>query len=133
VALDDGLLVPVIKDADRRGFADLAKTIDDLATRARTKKLVPEDVQGGTFTLNNTGANGSLASAPIINQPQAAILTTEAIVRKPVVVGDGIAIRHMMNMCLSFDHRVIDGKQAGDFMGFIRERIEGWTPASIRM
>jgi pyruvate/2-oxoglutarate dehydrogenase complex dihydrolipoamide acyltransferase (E2) component len=133
VALDEGLLVPVIRDADQRGFVDLARAIDDLATRARTKRLSPEEVQGGTFTLNNTGANGSFASQPIINQPQAAILTTEAVMRRPVVVGDGIAIRHMMNMCLSFDHRICDGRTVGDFMAFIKERIESWTPASIRM
>ncbi len=80
-----------------------------------------------------TGATGSIASQPIINQPQAAILTTEAIVRRPVVIGEGIAVRHIMNMCLSFDHRIIDGMTAGRFLGFIEERLEGWTPASIRM
>ncbi|HYZ03115.1 MAG TPA: dihydrolipoamide acetyltransferase family protein [Candidatus Binatia bacterium] len=134
VAVPDGLLVPVIHGADQLGFADLARAIDDLSTRARTKRLRPEDVQGGTFTLNNTGANGSIASGPIINQPQAAILTTERIVKRPVVVGeDGIAVRPIMNMCMSFDHRVIDGKTAGDFVNFVKDALERWTPASIRM
>jgi 2-oxoisovalerate dehydrogenase E2 component (dihydrolipoyl transacylase) len=135
VAVPDGLLVPVIHDADQLGFADLARAIDDLSTRARTRRLRPEDVQGGTFTLNNTGANGSVASGPIINQPQAAILTTEKIMKRPVVVGedDGIAVRQIMNMCMSFDHRVIDGKTAGDFVNFVKDGLERWTPASIRM
>jgi 2-oxoisovalerate dehydrogenase E2 component (dihydrolipoyl transacylase) len=133
VAVPDGLLVPVVRDADRLGFADLARAIADLAERARTKRLKPDEVAGGTFTLNNTGATGSIASQPIINQPQAAILTTEAIVRRPVVIGEGIAVRHMMNMCLSFDHRIIDGMTAGRFLGFVKEHLEGWTPASIRM
>jgi 2-oxoisovalerate dehydrogenase E2 component (dihydrolipoyl transacylase) len=93
--------------------------------------LRPEDVQGGTFTLNNTGATGSIASQPIINQPQAAILTTELIVRRPVVLGDGIAIRHMMNMCLSFDHRIFDGRTAGLFMNAIKRRLEEWHSDDI--
>lgn len=134
VAVPEGLLVPVIHDADRLGFADLARAIDDLSSRARSRRLRPEDVQGGTFTLNNTGANGSIASGPIINQPQAAILTTERITKRPVVVGeDGIAVRPIMNMCMSFDHRVIDGKTAGDFVNFVKDALERWTPASIRM
>lgn len=133
VAIPDGLIVPVVRDADRLGFTDLTRAINDLVDRARSKQLKPDDVAGGTFTLNNTGATGSVASQPIINQPQAAILTTETIVRRPVVIGDGIAIRHMMNMCLSFDHRIIDGMTAGQFLGFIKQRLESWSPASIRM
>jgi len=133
VAVPDGLIVPVIKDADRLGFSDLARAISDLATRARGKQLKPADVQGGTFTLNNTGATGSVASQPIINQPQAAILTTESIVRRPVVIGEGIAVRHMMNMCLSFDHRIIDGMTSGQFLAHVKKRLESWTPASIRI
>ncbi len=133
VAVPDGLIVPVVRDADRLGFTDLTRAIGDLVERARSRQLRPDDVAGGTFTLNNTGATGSIASQPIINQPQAAILTTESIVRRPVVIGDGIAIRHMMNMCLSFDHRIIDGQTAGGFMIFIKRRLEGWTPASIRL
>lgn len=133
VAIPDGLIVPVVRDADRLGFTDLARAIHDKVERARTRQLKPEDVQGGTFTLNNTGATGSIASQPIINQPQAAILTTESIVRRPVVIGEGIAVRHMMNMCLSFDHRIIDGLTAGQFMNFVKAGLESWTPASIRV
>jgi 2-oxoisovalerate dehydrogenase E2 component (dihydrolipoyl transacylase) len=133
VAVPDGLIVPVVRDADRLGFTDLTRSINDLADRARNKQLKPDEVAGGTFTLNNTGATGSIASQPIINQPQAAILTTESIVRRPVVIGDGIAIRHMMNMCLSFDHRIIDGRTAGEFLLFIKQRLEDWNPSSIRL
>ncbi len=133
VAIPDGLIVPVVRDADRLGFTDLARAINDLVDRARSKQLKPDDVAGGTFTLNNTGATGSVASQPIINQPQAAILTTESILRRPVVIGDGVAIRHMMNMCLSFDHRIIDGMTAGQFLGFVKQRLESWSPSSIRI
>jgi 2-oxoisovalerate dehydrogenase E2 component (dihydrolipoyl transacylase) len=133
VSIPDGLIVPVVKDADQRGFTELVRALNDLIERARNKQLKPEDVQGGTFTLNNTGATGSVASQPIINQPQAAILTTESIVKRPVVVGDAIAIRHIMNMCLSFDHRIIDGMMAGQFLGAIKKRLEEWTPGSIQL
>jgi 2-oxoisovalerate dehydrogenase E2 component (dihydrolipoyl transacylase) len=133
VSIPDGLIVPVLKDADQRGFTDLVRSLNDLIERARNKQLKPDDVQGGTFTLNNTGATGSVASQPIINQPQAAILTTESIVRRPVVIGDGIAVRHMMNMCLSFDHRIIDGMMAGQFLAYNKKRLEEWTAASIRL
>jgi 2-oxoisovalerate dehydrogenase E2 component (dihydrolipoyl transacylase) len=133
VSIPDGLIVPVVRDADRLGFTDLVRVVNDLIERARNKQLKPDDVQGGTFTLNNTGATGSVASQPIINQPQAAILTTETIVKRPVVIDDAIAIRHMMNMCLSFDHRVIDGMMAGQFLGSIKKRLEEWTPGSIRL
>jgi 2-oxoisovalerate dehydrogenase E2 component (dihydrolipoyl transacylase) len=129
----DGLIVPVVKDADQLGFTDLVRAMADLTERARSKHLKPEDVQGGTFTLNNTGATGSIASQPIINQPQAAILTTESILRRPVVIGDGVAIRHMMNMCMSFDHRILDGAMAGKFTNWIKKRLEEWTPADIRL
>jgi 2-oxoisovalerate dehydrogenase E2 component (dihydrolipoyl transacylase) len=133
VAIPDGLIVPVIRDADRLGLSDLARVLDDLVGRARGRRLKPEEVQAGTFTLNNTGATGSVASQPIINQPQAAILTTEAIVRRPVVIGEGIAVRHMMNMCLSFDHRIVDGMMAGQFLGYVRRRLEAWSPADVQV
>jgi 2-oxoisovalerate dehydrogenase E2 component (dihydrolipoyl transacylase) len=133
VSIPDGLIVPVLKDADQQGFTDLVSSINDLVTRARSKQLKPDDVQGGTFTLNNTGATGSVASQPIINQPQAAILTTESIVKRPVVIGDGIAVRDMMNMCLSFDHRIVDGMMAGQFLGMIKKRLEEWSAASIQL
>jgi 2-oxoisovalerate dehydrogenase E2 component (dihydrolipoyl transacylase) len=133
VSIPDGLIVPVLKDADQRGFTDLVRALNDLIERARNKQLKPDDVQGGTFTLNNTGSTGSVASQPIINQPQAAILTTESIVKRPVVINDAIAVRHMMNMCLSFDHRIIDGMMAGQFLGTIKKRLEEWTAGSIRL
>jgi len=133
VSIPDGLIVPVLKDADKRGFTDLVRDLNDLIERARNKQLKPDDVHGGTFTFNNTGATGSVASQPILNQPQAAILTTEAIVKRPVVINDAIAVRHMMNMCLTFDHRIIDGMMAGQFLGTIKKRLEEWTPGSIRL
>ena len=133
VSIPDGLIVPVVKDADKLGFTDLVRAINDLVERARSKQLKPEDVQAGTFTLNNTGATGSIASQPIINQPQAAILTTESIVKRPVVIDDAIAMRHMMNMCLSFDHRIIDGMMAGQFLGTVKKKLDEWTPGSIRL
>ena len=133
VSIPDGLIVPVLKDADQLGFSELVRRINDLIERSRNKQVKPEDVQGGTFTLNNTGATGSVASQPIINQPQAAILTTEAIVKRPVVIGEGIAVRDMMNMCLSFDHRIVDGMMAGQFLSSMKQGLEEWTPASIRL
>jgi 2-oxoisovalerate dehydrogenase E2 component (dihydrolipoyl transacylase) len=133
VSIPDGLIVPVLKDADQRGFTDMVRSLNDLIDRARNKQLKPEDVQGGTFTLNNTGATGSVASQPIINQPQAAILTTESIVKRAVVIGDAIAVRHMMNMCLSFDHRIVDGMMAGQFLSAVKRRLDEWTPGSIQL
>jgi 2-oxoisovalerate dehydrogenase E2 component (dihydrolipoyl transacylase) len=133
VSIPDGLIVPVINDADKLGFTDLVRTLNDLVDRARNKQLKPDDVQGGTFTLNNTGATGSIASQPIINQPQAAIITTESIVKRAVVIEDAIAMRHMMNMCLSFDHRIIDGMMAGQFLSAIKKQLEEWTAGSIRL
>jgi 2-oxoisovalerate dehydrogenase E2 component (dihydrolipoyl transacylase) len=133
VALPDTLIVPVVKDADLMGFLDLARAINDLATRARNKTLRPEDVRGGTFTLNNTGALGSVAGQSIINQPQAAILSTESIRRRPVVVGDTIAIRPIMNLTMSFDHRIIDGLAASRFLNDVQAGIEEWTPERFRL
>ena len=133
VAIPDGLIVPVVRDADKLGFTDLVRAMNDVVERARNKQLKPDDVQNGTFTLNNTGATGSIASQPIINQPQAAILTTESIVKRPVVIGEAIAIRHIMNMCLSFDHRIIDGMMAGQFLSAIKKRLEEWSPGSIQL
>lgn len=124
VAAPDGLVVPVIRDADTLSVAGIAKRIADLTQRARQGNLSVEDVQFGTFTLNNTGALGSVASQPIINHPQAAILTTEAIVKRPVVVGDAIAIRSMMNICLTFDHRIMDGAEASAFTNAVKRRLE---------
>ena len=124
VAAPAGLMVPVIHDADSLSIAGLAKSARDLTARAREGKLTLEDVQRGTFTVNNTGALGSIVSQPIINYPQAAILTTEAIQKRAVVVGDAIAIRSMMNVCLSFDHRIVDGAESGGFLQSVKRRLE---------
>jgi 2-oxoisovalerate dehydrogenase E2 component (dihydrolipoyl transacylase) len=126
VAVDDGLIVPVIHDADRQSIAGLAHATHDLVSRARASQLTPADVQGGTFTVNNTGALGSVMSAPIIPQPQAGIVTMEAIVKRPVIREDAIAIRSMMNVCMSFDHRVTDGAQGLRFLQSIRRRLESF-------
>ncbi|MHB8507681.1 MAG: dihydrolipoamide acetyltransferase family protein [Candidatus Dormibacteria bacterium] len=128
VGLDDGLIVPVIHDADRLSIAGLAHTLDDLATRARAGQLKLPDIEGGTFCVNNPGTYGSIMSAPIINQPQAGIMTMEAIVKKPVVLpGDLIGIRSMMFTCLSFDHRVMDGGQAISFLKSVKTWLEAAT------
>lgn len=123
-ALDDGLLVPVVRYADRKGLTELAKEIADLAERARSKKLSPEDVQGGTFTITNHGGFGSLLSTPIIHQPQIAILGIGAIEKRAVVIDDAIAIRPMGYLSLSFDHRVIDGATADQFMAKVKHYLE---------
>jgi len=126
VAIDDGLVVPVIHAADGMSIAALARAADDLARRARAQKLTLQDVQGGTFTVNNPGTFGNILSYAIINSPQAAILSMEAIVKRPVVLdGDAIAVRSMMNLCLSFDHRVMDGANAARFLQGLRRWLEG--------
>ena len=127
-AAPDGLVVPVVHDADTLSVASLAKKVDDLVGRARRGELGLDDVQGGTFTLNNTGALGSVLSQPLVNYPQAAILTTEAIVKRPVVIGEGIAIRSMMNLCMSFDHRIMDGAEASAFINAVKHRLESIGP-----
>ena len=126
----DGLVVPVVHDADTLSVAGLARKIAHLTDRARRGALTLDDVQGGTFTLNNTGALGSVLSQPLVNFPQAAILTTEAIVSRPVVIGDGIAIRSMMNLCMSFDHRIMDGAEASAFINSVKTRIEAIGPGA---
>ena len=124
VAAPDGLVVPVLGDADTLSVAGIAVRASDLTSRARQGRLAVEDVQGGTFTLNNTGALGSIASQPIISHPQAAILTTEAVVKRPVVIGDAIAIRSLMNICLTFDHRIMDGAEASAFSNAVKRGLE---------
>ena len=123
----EGLIVPVIKDADKLSIVGLAHALSDLTFKVRNRKLSVEDVQDGTFTVNNTGVLGSIISQPIINYPQAAILTTEAIQKKPIVIGDGIAIRSIMNLCMSFDHRINDGAESSAFLQSIKRRIESIT------
>ena len=128
VSVDDGLIVPVIHQADRLSIAGLAKAIDDLAKRARASKLGIPDVQGATFTVNNPGTFGTILSYSIIAPPQAGILAMDAIVKRPVVVeGDAIAVRSMMNLCLSFDHRVLDGVSAARFLQGVRRWLEGFS------
>ncbi len=124
VALDDGLLVPVVRNAEKKGLTPLAKEVADLADRARTKRLNPEEVQDGTFTITNHGGTGSLFSTPIISQPQIAILGVGKVQKRPVIREDAIAIRPMCYLSLSFDHRVIDGATADQFMGKVKEYLE---------
>ncbi len=129
VATDRGLLVPVIRDADRLSVTGLAQAMNDLGERTRNNKLQLDDVQGGTFTLDNTGAFGTVISMPIINQGQAAIITMEAITKRPTVVADNaIAVRSIVATCLSFDHRILDGHQAGAFLQAVKKRLEAISP-----
>lgn len=127
VADEDKLYVPVIKNADEKSIKGIAREINELAQKARNKKLRSEDMQGGTFTVNNTGTFGSVSSMGIINHPQAAILQIESVIKKPVVIDDMIAIRNMVNLCISIDHRILDGLQAGRFMNFVKTRIEQYS------
>ena len=124
VATDRGLVVPVIRDADTADFAEIEQRIATLAQRARDKKLTPDELQGGTFTITNGGVFGSLLSTPIINYPQSAILGMHAIQKRPVVVEDEIAIRPMMYVALSYDHRLVDGREAVSFLVKVKELIE---------
>ena len=130
VALDQGLIVPVIKQADEKNLLGLSRAIEDLAARARSKKLNPDDVQGGTFTITNPGVFGAVYGLPLINQPQVAILGVGGIEKRAVVIDDAIAIRPTCHLSLGYDHRLIDGADAGRFLSFIKERLEkfdeGW-------
>ena len=133
VALDHGLIVPVIRNADERNLLGLSRAINDLAARARSKKLNPEEVQGGTFTITNPGVFGALYGLPLINQPQVAILGVGAIEKRAVVVPaageageDAIAIRPVCHITLGYDHRLIDGADAGRFLSFVKQRLEGF-------
>jgi len=127
VALDDGLIVPVIPKAQRLSLEGMAAAIGDVAERARAKKLEPDEVHGGTFTITNPGQFGAVLATPIINQPQVAILDLEAIVKRPVVVeGDAIGVRPMTYLPMSWDHRALDGATAARFLGRVKARLEGW-------
>jgi 2-oxoisovalerate dehydrogenase E2 component (dihydrolipoyl transacylase) len=129
VALDSNLIVPVIRNADELSIGGLAVAAGRLIEKARTGKLSADDLSGGTFTVNNTGANGSVLSAPILNSGQAGIITMEAVVKRPVVIeGDAIAIRSMMNVCLSLDHRVVDGSIASAFLVDLKKRLQAMGP-----
>ncbi len=126
VATDDALYVPVIHDADEKNILGLAKAVQNLAEKTREGNLDVSDMQGGTFTVNNTGSFGSIQSQPIINSPQAAILSFESIVKRPVVINNMIAVRDMMNICMSLDHRILDGLMAGKFLKRVKERLESY-------
>lgn len=126
VASENGLIVPVIKNAEEKNFLGFARAVNDLATRTRTKKLTPADIQGGTFTISNFGVFGTVIGTPIINQPQVAILGTGAIKKRVAVVDDMIAIRSMAFFTLSFDHRIVDGALGGMFLGEIVKGLEGF-------
>ena len=128
-----GLVVPVVRNAGEKNLVGLARTMADLADRARNKQLQPDEVQGGTFTITNVGSLGSLMGTPIINQPQVGVLATGAIKKRPVVVedprvGDVIAIRHMMYLALSYDHRIIDGAMAASFLQSVSRKLEALDP-----
>ena len=130
VALEHGLIVPVVRNADEKNLLGLSRAINDLAARARSKKLNPDDVQAGTFTITNPGIFGALYGLPLINQPQVAILGVGAIEKRAIVVDDAIAIRRMCHLTLGYDHRLIDGADAGRFLSFVKDRLEhfeeGW-------
>jgi pyruvate dehydrogenase E2 component (dihydrolipoamide acetyltransferase) len=126
VSYDAGLIVPVIKGADSMNTVGLARAIADLASRARAHQLKPDEVQGSTFTITNPGPYGSIASVPIINQPNAAILSLDSILKRPVVIDDTIAIRSMVNISMSWDHRTIDGEIATRFLARVKQNLEAW-------
>jgi 2-oxoisovalerate dehydrogenase E2 component (dihydrolipoyl transacylase) len=123
---EEGLIVPVVKNADRLSLLGLARTINDLSNRARVRQLDPDEVQGGTFTITNHGTSGSLFASPIINQPQCAILGVGAIQKRVVVIDDAIAVRPMVYISLTFDHRILDGAIADYFLGKVVESLENW-------
>ncbi|MGH3992935.1 MAG: 2-oxo acid dehydrogenase subunit E2, partial [Pseudonocardiaceae bacterium] len=129
---DGGLIVPVIRDAHELSHEGLAKRIADVAERARSKRLLPDEVEGGTFTITNPGRFGALLATPIINQPQVAILDLEAVTKRPVVVTDergrdSIAVRPMTYLCMSWDHRALDGVLAARFLSTVRRNLEAWS------
>jgi 2-oxoglutarate dehydrogenase E2 component (dihydrolipoamide succinyltransferase) len=127
VALDWGLIVPVVKNADEKNFLGLQRAVNDLAERARAKKLKPEEVQESTFSITNPGSVGGLMGLPIINQPNVAILGIGAFKKRPVVVQDAVAIRSMVYLTLSYDHRVVDGAVGHQFMARIKQGLETWN------
>jgi pyruvate dehydrogenase E2 component (dihydrolipoamide acetyltransferase) len=131
VALDWGLIVPVIKNAEEKNFLGIARALNDLAERARAKKLKPEEVAESTFSITNPGVFGGLLGLPVINQPNVAILGLGTIEKRPVVVDDAIAIRSMVYLTLSYDHRVVDGAVAHQFMGKVKHTLENWTESIL--
>ena len=129
VATETGLVVPTIYDADQYTLAGLAKQVNAVAQRARTNKLTLQDMQGSTFSVNNTGTFGTMFSTPLINQPHAGILSMEAVVKRPMVMeDDSIAVRHMMFLSFSFDHRILDGAGANGFLRAVRLKLQSYGP-----
>jgi 2-oxoglutarate dehydrogenase E2 component (dihydrolipoamide succinyltransferase) len=124
VGVDDGLVVPVLRDADRKNFAEIEREIGDLATRARDGKLTIPELTGGTFTITNGGIFGSLLSTPILNTPQVGILGMHTIQERPIAVNGEVVIKPMMYLALSYDHRIVDGREAVQFLVRIKELIE---------
>ncbi|WP_068671936.1 dihydrolipoamide acetyltransferase family protein [Oceanobacillus sp. Castelsardo] len=133
VAVEEELFVPVIKNADEKSVKGIAKNIHDLAKKARNHNLSVNDMEGGTFTINNTGIFGSVQSMGIINYPQSAILQVESIVKRPVIINNMFAARDMVNLCLSLDHRILDGLVCGKFLAFIKERLENMNEDNINI
>ncbi|MFZ0213408.1 MAG: dihydrolipoamide acetyltransferase family protein, partial [Candidatus Acidiferrales bacterium] len=131
VALDWGLIVPVVKNAEEKNFLGLQRAINDLAERARSKRLKPEEVQEGTFSITNPGVFGGLMGLPVISQPNVAILGLGTIEKRPVVIDDAIAIRSMVYLTLSYDHRVVDGAVAHQFMGKVKHFLENWSESVL--
>ncbi len=129
IDVEEGLVVPVVRDADRYSLAGLAQAINELVEKARKRRLTMADLSDGTITVDNTGALGNVASVPIINPPQAAIITMEAVVKRPWVVNDAIAIRSIMNLCMCIDHRVLDGAVASRFLGSVKQQLENFQPS----
>jgi 2-oxoglutarate dehydrogenase E2 component (dihydrolipoamide succinyltransferase) len=127
VAVPEGLIVPVVKNCEEKSFLGLVRGVNDVADRAKTKKLAIDDIQGGTFTITNPGPYGGAIFTPIINQPQVAILGIGSVEKRPVVINDAIAIRSMVYLCLSFDHRIVDGIDAEKFMARLREILQTWN------
>jgi 2-oxoglutarate dehydrogenase E2 component (dihydrolipoamide succinyltransferase) len=127
VALENGLIVPVIRNADEKNIVGLQRSIVDLATRARSRQLRPDEVTGGTFSITNFGSFGSIFATPVINQPQVAILGIGAVQKEPVVIEDAIAIRSTAYLALTFDHRLIDGALADQFTAKVKSILEDWT------
>jgi 2-oxoglutarate dehydrogenase E2 component (dihydrolipoamide succinyltransferase) len=141
VAAENGLIVPVIKNADEKNFVGLARSLNDLATRARSRKLLPSEIEGGTFTITNFGVFNTLIGIPIINQPQVGILGTGAVKKRPVVIStgggsasggdDAIAIRSIAHLTLAFDHRIVDGALGGTFLETICKLLENYDPEKV--